>query len=187
MEAANITINCCGLHLYNVSQSPEDIKQTYKSILSSLRAWLSPKERLSSQQKNNPEQQYYCVGQANLQSFAKSLSWECNISVSTCSKQSQLSKTKQSHKTFQKITVFITASFCAAKKKSTQQIFDGTEHHLSHDLTDKQTHQLRAHLQFHRSSRCCTRFHHLHYSTAFLCHKMFLAAGDLSSAIALYL
>ena len=174
MEAANITINCCGLHLYNVSQSPGDIKQTYKSILSSSRAWLSPKERLSAQQrkkKPNPEQQYYLLGQANLQSFAKSLSRECNISVSICSKQSQLRKTKQSSKTFQKITVFIAADFCAAEKKKKihhsgySMLFHETP--PSHGPAGQGTRYFGAHLWFRRSSRCCTRFHHLRYSTAF--------------------
>lgn len=69
MEAANTAINCCGLHLYNVSQSPEDIKQMYKSILSSSGAWLSPKERPSALQR----QQRYLWGQAKLQSSAQSL------------------------------------------------------------------------------------------------------------------
>lgn len=172
MEAANITINCCGLHLYNVSQSPKDIKQTYKSILSSSRARLSPKERLSAQQKkkknqnNNPEQQYYLLSKANLQSFAKSLSRECNVSVSICSKQSQLRKTKQSSKTFQKITVSIAADFCTAKKFNTADI---SRHKMppSRGPTGEQTHYFGTHLWFRRSSHCCTRFHRLRYSTAF--------------------
>lgn len=69
MEAANTAINCCGLHLYNVSQSPEDIKQTYKSILSSSGTWLSPRQRPSAPQR----QQHYLWGQAKLQSSAESL------------------------------------------------------------------------------------------------------------------
>lgn len=68
MEAANTAINCCGLHLYNVSQSPEDIKQTYKSILSSSGTWLSPRQRPSAPQR----QQHYLWGQAKLQSSAES-------------------------------------------------------------------------------------------------------------------
>lgn len=60
MEAANTAINCCGLHLYNVSRSPEDIKQTYKSILSSSGAWLSPKERPSAQQNAISEGRQSC-------------------------------------------------------------------------------------------------------------------------------
>lgn len=112
MEAANTAINCCGLQLYNVSQSPEDIKQTYKSILSSAGAWLSPKQRPSAPQR----QQRYLRGQAKLQSSAEKPQ-ECNGSLSICSKQSQLRKTKQSSETFQKMMVMVAADFSALHKK----------------------------------------------------------------------
>lgn len=71
--------------------------------------------------------------------------------------------------TFQKITAFIAGNFCTATPPRPRGS-RGTAHPSSR-----------------RSSRCCTRFHHLRYSTAFLCRMRFLAAGDLSGATALCL
>jgi len=83
MEAANTTLNCFGLHFYSVSQSPEDTKQTYRSILSSSRAPLSAKERLSAQQgKKNPTQNNNTISwawqicRASLRAFLRSATYQ---------------------------------------------------------------------------------------------------------------
>lgn len=91
---------------------------------------------------------------------AAELCWEpreCNGSLSICSKQSQLRKTKQSSETFQKIMVIIAADFCAALKVPPVDLWRPKRPLGSAP---------QPHLWSRRSSRCCTRSPPPRYSTA---------------------